>query len=324
MTVNVEAGTKKFCYLRVTGAAAERTFVSNPLLGPPRPTTSRIPVMYVKGSVEGPNLCIVGGTHACEYPSIEAAIQIYKQTDPLQLKGQLVIVPVVNTAGFWTRTPYVNPSDGIDIGATYGVAGTSISYRIGRVLVDEVFSHADYILDLHGGDVMEDIVPHAGYTKIGDKKVDEGSEMLAKVFGTEYVFERLVPGAFEKSGLRIPRTLAEAGREGKLEEQYTAMHTKGITNVMKALGMIPGDPNLPPRQIIMHGRYEVFANESGLFYPQVQLGDHVREGDTLAEIRGIDGAILEEIGAPKDGMVMLTMTNPVKHRNDLLFKCWMP
>jgi len=323
MDLDLAPGTKKFDYLEVPGAATERTYVSSPLLGPPRPRAAKIPVMYVKGVSEGPTLCIVAGTHGCEYPAIDAAIRAYNQMDPRKLKGQLVIIPIVNVAAFWTRTPYVNPSDGVDIGSTYGVDGTSISYRIGKMLVERFFAAAACVLDLHGGDLMEAILPHAGYTKIGDREIDEASEMLARNYGTKHVLERLEPGAFEKSGLRVPRVLAEAGGEGKLEEQYTAVHLKGITNIMKTLGMLDGKPSVPSSIVIMRGRYEIFANQSGLFYPMVNVGDEIRKGDKLAEIRDIEGHVVEEIIAPRDGGVLLIMTNPVKHRNDLLFKCWM-
>jgi len=323
VSVNLELGTRRFDYLEVPGTAGERRFVSNPLIGPPRPRTSKIPIMRVKGSSEGPNLCIIAGTHACEYPAIDAAIKVYRQTDPLKLTGQLVIVPVVNVAAFWTRTPYINPSDGVDIGATYGADGNSISYLIGKALVESVFAKADYIVDLHGGDVLEDIVPHAGYTKIGNRKVDAASEMLARTYGTKYVFERLVKGAFERSGIAVPRTLAEAGREGKLEDEYSAIHIKGLTNIMKSLNMIDGEPEVPSDQVVVHGRYEIFAGKAGIFYPATELGAQIKKGDVLGEIRDLEGKIVEEIIAPRDGVVMLMMTNPVKHPDDLIFKCWL-
>lgn len=323
MSSHAERGTKLFQYFDVPGAATERNYVNNPLFGPPRPRTATIPTMFVNGVQDGPTLCIIAGMHACEYPSIDAAIQTYKHTDPRALAGRLIIVPVVNLPAFWTRTPYLNPHDMMDISATYHLEGTSISFLIGRVLMDQVFSKADYVIDLHGGDVMEDVVPHAGFAKIGDKEIDEKSEMLARTYGTKYVFERLEKGAFEKSGIRKPRTLAESGREGRLEPELTAVHLKGISNIMKALKMIEGMPEIPSDQIVMHGRYEIFCHTAGLFYPLVQMGDAVKKGDILGEIRGLEGKTLEQIIAPKDSVVLLMMTNPVKHPDDLIFKMWM-
>jgi predicted deacylase len=279
--------------------------------------------MIVRGMQDGPSLCITAGMHACEYPSIDAAIQTYTKTDPAKLAGQLIIVPVVNLPAFWTRTPYLNPYDMMDISATYHLEGTSISFLIGRLLMDQVFSRADYIIDLHGGDVMEDVVAHAGFTKIGDKEIDEKSEMLARAYGTKHVFERLEKGAFEKSSIRKPRTLAEAGREGRLEPEFTAVHLKGIANIMKALKMIEGQPEIPADQVVFHGRYEIFCRTAGLFYPTVKMGDAVRQGDLLGEIRDLEGKTLERIVAPRDSVVLLMMTNPVKHPDDLVFKMWL-
>jgi predicted deacylase len=210
----------------------------------------------------------------------------------------------------------------MDIGATYHLDGSSMSYLIGRLLKERVFSQADFIIDLHGGDVMEDVVSHAGFTRIGDPGVDAASERMARAYGSKYVFERLEKSAFEKSGLRIPRTLAEAGREGRLEPELTAVHVKGILNIMKALKMIDGTPEPCPDQVIMHGRYEIFVHTAGLFYPLVRLADPIRKGDVLGEIRDLQGQTVEQIIAPEDGVVLLIMTNPVKHPDDLVFKVW--
>lgn len=322
MSANGERGTKSFQYLQVPGAATERQFVNHPLFGPPRPRTAKFPVLQVNGVSAGPTLCILAGIHACEYPSIDAAIQTYVRADPHRLAGRLTIVPVVNLPAFWSRTPYINPDDGIDISATYHLEGSSISFLMGKTLIREVFSQADYLLDLHGGDVMEDVVPHAGFSKIGDPDVDEASEMMARSYGTKFVFERLEKGAFEKAGLRIPRVLAEAGREGRLEPEMTAIHLKGIGNITKALKMIEGTPEIDPGQVILRGRFEIFVRSAGIFYPFVKLEDAVKQGDVMGEIRDLDGRTLEQIIAPRDGVVLLIMTNPVKHPDDLVFKCW--
>jgi hypothetical protein len=322
VTTHQEPRTKRFEYLHVPGAATERNYVNNPLFGPPRPRTARIPIMYVNGTSKGPSLGIMAGMHACEYPSIEAAIQIYRNTDPERLAGRLVIVPVVNLPGFWTRTPYINPYDGMDISATYHLEGTSISSLMGKTLAKEFFSQIDYLVDLHGGDVMEDVVAHGGFTRIGDPAVDEASELMARAYGTRFVFERLELGAFEKAGFKLPRVLAEAGREGRLEPEMTAIHVRGITNIMRALKMIEGTPKIAPDQEILRGRFEVFVRTAGLFYPLVQLEERFKKGDVLGEIRDLDGSTLEQIIAPKDGVMLLIMTNPVKHPDDLAFKCW--
>jgi hypothetical protein len=280
-----------------------------------------IPVMVVHGSHAGPVLCIVAGTHACEYPAIEAAIRLYGEADEHTLKGTLLIIPVLNQAAFWTTTPYLNPQDGLDISALYTVEGRSISYLIAHSVKESVLSKSDYIVDLHGGDLMEDIVPHTAYWQIGDKKIDEASESIARVYGTEFVYEK--KGVDVKQSVGKPRIIAEAGGAGRLDEESTSVHLVGLTNIMKKLGMVEGQPVLHNRQILLHGRYEVFTQNAGIFYPKVKVGDRVKKGMVLGEIRNLQRHVVEQLLALDDGVVQLIMFNPVKLPQDLVFKVWM-
>jgi len=321
--LTAEVGTKKFGYLKVKRAASMRTFVFKTVIGPPRPRTVMIPIMIINGSKPGPTFCITAGTHACEYAGIAAEIKIYKQTNPENLKGKLIIVPVVNPASFWTRTPYVNLQDGMDISAAYGREGTTISYAIAKTMLEEVLSKADYIFDIHAGDILEDYYPRTGFARIGDDEVDAGSEMLAKTFGLEVISEHTIPPEktlIGKSALRKPQAMAEVGCCGKLETRYVDMAFRGITNIMKKLDMIEGKPILPDKQTRWQSGDFVFTESTGIFYSNVKAGEIVKQGQLLGEIGNIQGDTIEKLIAPHDGMIILEMYNPVKHHGDLVFK----
>jgi hypothetical protein len=169
---------------------------------------------------------------------------------------------------------------------------------------------------------MEDVVAHSAFEITGDVKVDNGSQLLAKAYGTEYIFER--KGRDVRPSIGRPRIIAEAGREGKLEEEFTNVHLTGLTNIMKKLNMIDGKLKLAKKQTIVHGRYELFAHKPGLFYSKVKPGETIRKGELIAVITNLEGQIVEEIKATNDGVVQLVMTNPVKLPNDMLYKIWMP
>ncbi|UCH37401.1 MAG: succinylglutamate desuccinylase/aspartoacylase family protein, partial [Candidatus Bathyarchaeota archaeon] len=147
----VHPGTKQFGYLKIEQAATLRTFMYDTLSGPPRPRAMLIPLMVVNGASSGPTLCLTAGTHACEYIGIEAASRTYQNTDPETFRGVLIIVPVVNPASFWTRTPYVNVQDGVDIAYAYGRQGSTIIYVIANSLLNGIYSNAEYLVDIHGG-----------------------------------------------------------------------------------------------------------------------------------------------------------------------------
>jgi predicted deacylase len=276
--------------------------------------------MYVNGAGDGDHLCVLAGMHATEYPSIDGAIQVYRKLDPSELSGKVTIVPVLNPAAFWTRTPYVNPQDGVDIGSTFGEEGDSISYLISDAIENHVLPDVDMVVDLHGGDLIEDIVPHAGYAKTSDEQKDSTAREMAEFFGTRFVFERLGKDATDVFG--VPRVIGEAGREGKLEPEHTQIHIDGVMNILKGFDMLDDEPECPDEQQTLHGRYELFCEASGMFESHVGVGDRVEEGEILGEIRNLRGEVVEEIIAPEPSVVQLITTNPVKHEDDIVFKCW--
>lgn len=325
--VCVEPGTKQFGYLRVEQAATLRTFMYNTQCGPPRPRAVLIPVMILNGSIPGPILCLTAGTHACEYVGIESEIRIYQDTDPETLKGTLIIVPVVNPASFWTRTPYVNVQDGVDIAYAYGRQGSTISYVIANTLLNSVYAKADFLVDIHGGDLLEEYYPNSEFVKTGNRNIDRQSELLARTFGTEVIREHTLPVDDPKIGkfaLHIPQVAVEIGCCGRLDEASVSIAVRGISNIMKHLDMIEGEPVLPKKQTLWHSGAYVYVEKAGLFYPKVQVGDKINQGQILGVIKNLQGQLIEELVAPHDGMVTLMMHNPVKLPGDLVFKCLKP
>ena len=62
-----------------------------------------LPFTIIEGTEPGPCLVITAGVHASEYCSIEAAVRLQK-TRPEDIKGTLVILPILNTEGFHKRS----------------------------------------------------------------------------------------------------------------------------------------------------------------------------------------------------------------------------
>ena len=136
----------------------------------------QMPVAIINGVEPGPTLCISGGVHGFEYSSIAAVMRIIRETDPATLKGASVAVPVVNMTGFEARGPqggistaFQCPIDGININRVMpGNPDGSMGYQIAAAFMSKVVSKADCLIDCHGGDLNEELVPFvviAGQTK---------------------------------------------------------------------------------------------------------------------------------------------------------------
>jgi len=71
----------------------------------------QFPYYSIKGKEEGPTICITAGIHGCEYATIIASIRLYKNLDPIEVKGNIKIIPIVNLPAFKNRTMFTCPID---------------------------------------------------------------------------------------------------------------------------------------------------------------------------------------------------------------------
>ncbi len=117
------------------------------------------PVTTVTGASPGPVILVTAGVHGGEYPAIEAAIRLTTSLDPAALRGTVVIMPVVNLPAFWSRSMFVCPIDGLNPNRMFpGHPDGSYSEQLVYALTTELIAHADAYIDLHGGDIVEDLV----------------------------------------------------------------------------------------------------------------------------------------------------------------------
>lgn len=320
--ISVDPGKKTFDYLKVEEATTLRTFQYKSIFGPSRQRAVMIPLMIINGAKPGPTLCITAGIHACEYAGIEAVIRTFNKIDPNELKGVLLMVPVVNPASFWTMTPYVNIQDGIDISDAFEYEGSTVSYLIAKCLIEKLFLKADVIIDFHAGDLLEELYPHSGFTKVGINEIDDQSELLAKSFGLEIVSESIISSRKGKFTLNVPQIFVELGCCGRLDEKYVAMALQGISNIMKKLDMLNGKPTKILKQSIWNSKSLIYTTSKGIFYPNFKIGDTIKKGVIVGEIKNLKGEIVEKITSPSDGFIFLYMYNPVKLPGDLIYKCF--
>ncbi|MGA8900908.1 MAG: succinylglutamate desuccinylase/aspartoacylase family protein, partial [Bradyrhizobium sp.] len=115
----------------------------------------RLPMWLINGNrdggnVDGPTLVVTGGVHAAEYASIAAALEFGRSLDPANLRGRVIVVPVMNMPAFTARSIYVCPLDGRNLNRVFpGDASGTASEQIADWVFRNVISRADYYVDLH-------------------------------------------------------------------------------------------------------------------------------------------------------------------------------
>ena len=274
-----------------------------------------MPAVVIRGSAPGPTLAVTSGMHAAEYVPIEAVTRLTRWVDPGALRGTLLAVLLVNSPGFYERSIYVNPRDGRNLNRSFpGDPQGSPAEQVAAFLLSELIVGSDGYVDAHCGDLIEALSPFTLWTRAGDPAVAERSRQMASAYGFEHtlgVEPASVPGAAYAAGaLRgVPSIIAEIGQQGICDEPSVQRHLRGLQNVMTHLGMIEplGEPAPPPQP--MDQMVWLRTDVSATYHPQVAVGESVREGQLVGELRTIFGDPLQEIRAPAGGVVVFLVTS---------------
>lgn len=287
---------------------------------------TRWPVVAIAGSKPGPLLVVTGGVHGAEYPAIETAIRLGAALDPALLSGVVVVLPVVNLPAFWKRSMFVNPIDELNPNRMFpGDPEGTYTEQLVHAVTHQFIAHADAYIDLHGGDMVEDLVPFS-ICRSGDHPVDANARELATVFGLPYLLtvDRPVQAAkgsmsfVAAAELGVPGFIAEAGGVGRLQPEAVELLTSGIQRVMAHLRMIEAPiPTLPPPTIL--GSFEwLYTTHAGMFYSTVIVDEVVEKGQIVGRVGSLFGETLEELISPVTGRVLFLTTSPAVLAKGLL------
>jgi predicted deacylase len=275
-----------------------------------------VPVIEITGG-PGPTLTIIAGLHGCEYAGIEAARRLVAEVAPERLRGRLRIVPLANLPAFYGHTEWYVPIDGKNPNRVFpGDPDGSFTESLADLITSEVLEGSDAVLDTHGGDIFEALVPYSALTAETGSDVDRQSAELARVYDLPFILrgkprvEGVTQGPLRQAAidLGIPAVLHESGGQALLVEKDIVTHVRGMRNTLRHLDMIDGELDLRHRAKELTGGFWTVATK-GLWYPEVQLFDHVAEGTRVGVVRDVFGEEIEVITADRDVWIIAIVTS---------------
>jgi len=275
------------------------------------------PYVAVHGARSGPAVLVLAGVHGSEYVSIDAAVRLGATLDPAQVSGQILVLPLVNPPAFWERTAYVNPIDGLNPNRAFpGKPAGSFTERLAHHLTARAIGCADALMDLHGGDIPEALVPFTIYEETGDAALDARSRAMAEAFGLPAMLAQApgkspVVGTTYAAAARrgIPAIIAEDGGAGVYDAAAADGMLAGAENVLRLLGALPGGAQPMPAPHLYRRFIWVRSRQAGFFRPRVRVGDTVAAGDLLGTVGDFFGATIEEITAEAAGRVLFLVVS---------------
>lgn len=287
-----------------------------------------IPVVVVHGAKPGPVLAVVSGAHGTEYASILAVERLIDAVDAARLSGTLILVPLVNVPSFERIVPHVNPTDNKSMNSRYpGDANGTQTDRASLVITRDVVDQCDHLIDLHGGDLDENLRPYSYWTVTGNKTQDDFSRAMVLAFGLDHIIisadrpkdpkaSRYLENTASTRGK--PSFTAEAGRSGPVNTSDVSALSTGVEHVMTHLKMLPGPVTPVANPVWIEQVVTVAAQQPGMFWPAVDRDAHVQKGAKIGFVTDYVNHHLQDVVAPESGLILFVRAVPSLKKGDTM------
>jgi len=269
-----------------------------------------IPFWVLTGGQASPRVLLIAGVHGDEYEGVAALQTLAEKLDPDSLTGTLTIIPVANPAAFHSGTRR-SPIDRVDLNRTFpGRKDGSPTERLAWRLFHEIVLDHEIFLSLHGWSKESVVVPYVEYP-VGDSAAARRSCEAAHALGMEYVHPYEWPkGVLGEAALKhgVAAVETEVGGMGTVTPEGQQETRRLVHRFLVHLGVLEPDAAARPAQtakpkIVDH--VDCVSNHAGLFLSRVLLGERVAAGDVVGTVHGLGGECLEEVRAPREGMVAI-------------------
>lgn len=283
------------------------------------------PYIAIAGLMAGPTVLITAGIHAAEYTGIEAAIRLGRSISPDAVRGTILILPLLNRPGFYERSIYVNPEDNDNLNRLFpGKPDGTWGERFAHRLLTEIITKCDNAIDLHAGDLIEDLVPFVIYRETENGALNGRIQAMADAYGARWAVKSAPTG--ERPGTLmtvaaqngVAAMLAESGGRGQLIEEDVARHVTGVTNILRTIGAISGRPGRVDPPTVVKSFEWLRSPVEGIFHSHVRVDQMVKARDLVGDLTDLVGDPLAALTAPVAGVVLFIVTSPAIKKGGLL------
>jgi len=277
-----------------------------------------LPVHVIHGRKDGPVLFLSGAVHGDEINGVEIIRRILKSKRINNLHGTLLAVPVVNIYGFINKTRYL--PDRRDLNRSFPGSETgSLAARMANVFLQEIVSKCSHGIDLHTAAIHRDNLPH-----VRALMDDPETERIAKAFALPVILNTsIVVGSLRESAESAGITVIvyEAGEALRFDEASIRGGVKGVTSVMRELGMLPQLKKRikKPESLVAQSSSWVRASQSGILRAMKTLGAKVQKNELLGVISDPFGEKEEKILASVSGIIIGRTNIPLVNEGEALF-----
>ncbi|MEO9573821.1 MAG: succinylglutamate desuccinylase/aspartoacylase family protein [Tateyamaria sp.] len=302
----------------VNVAPGTRRSVTLPVSALPDHTAVGLNVEVIHGKRAGPVMFVSAAVHGDEVIGVEIVRRLLRTPQLINLRGTLLVVPVVNSFGFLARSRYL--PDRRDLNRCFpGSESGSLGSRLAYIFLREVVLRCDFGIDLHSAAEHRTNLPQIRVTP-----QNATTARMARAFGAPVILTSpLRDGSLrgEAAERGTPVLLYEAGEGLRFDEFAVRVGVAGILRVMRDEGMLAAKGIAKARtpSLVCRASTWLRAPVGGLLRTFRAEGEIVEEGDVLAAISDPVGDVETELLAPGPGILIGRAVLPVVNEGDAVF-----
>ena len=264
-------------------------------------TPVSMPVALLNGNEPGPTVYLQAVSDGDELNGVAVLHELLRSVTPDQLRGKLIVVPVVNFHAFHSHQAH-SPVDNKKMNRCFpgNPKGTS-SERIAYALFEQAIQQSDYCIDLHQGGVRP-MVNEVRVRVAEEHPQHAACFELARLFGIGFILDQKGPkGQLAQAApdRGIPTIDPELGGCHGWDRTSVALGVRGVRNILCHYGLLEGEVVHPEKQTVITDFERVLTHEGGFVHYRASLGDWLEKGQVIAEVTDVFGRTVEQLEATR-------------------------
>lgn len=275
---------------------------------------------------EGKGLMASGSNHGNEYEGPVAIKHLMRETNPGDVMGRIIYIPVLNPAAFQAGHRSSVANDGVNLnrafvdGAGVTPALGGITHRIAAFVRAYLWPRVHVVTDIHSGGTSLEFSPCSSFHEVDDSEQTRIIEDTARWFGTPFVmkYQNDTPGLLVSESERLGKITigTELGYGESVNPAGVRYARQGIRAAAIHHGQLKG--NIQPMGHHADGTQKMVAIVDracytpapfpGHYEPLMTCGTYVTQGQTVGYLHdfyrideapwpvqaGVDGYLLSQ------------------------------
>jgi predicted deacylase len=282
-----------------------------------------------RGAQPGPVLLLNGATHGDEYEGPTLLRQWAEHWRPKNLRGTVVMVPVLNEGAFYAGLRS-NPADDVNLARAFpGAPRGSITPRLAHLFDTQLLAQVTHYVDLHSAGHAYELLPWTGFIT-HEKSINRTQRAMAACFDAFWCWDGpFLPGRTLSAAhaRNIAAIYVECRGTGDVDPRDLRNLDRGLRHLLSALEIIPAQRPAKLRAQVQrttkdadeaHLQIHHPAPRDGLFVPAAKVGAHVRRDQVLGTVHALENLGSTLVRAERSGRIVMWRIQRSVRKGDAL------